>query len=241
MGVGILKRADVKVPVVLLHGWGGSYEAVWKANGWAEALASCGFEPVGIDLPGHGAAMCSHAPADYADLAEDVMAKLPAGSGLLGIGYSLGCKVLLEIEARAPGRFSRLVLGGLGANVFAPEALGGAVATCLERGPQPDTLPVVRLLAEYGVAAGNDPLAIAACLRRPPNPTLSKERLAAVRCPVLLVTGDADSVAYPVDPLAKALPSHQVQVLPGVDHIALPQSLEFQRAAMVFLQQYLLT
>jgi pimeloyl-ACP methyl ester carboxylesterase len=137
--------------VILLHGWGGSYKAVWESNGWAEKLASYGFEPLGIDLLGHGEALRSHNPADYADLASHVMSQLPAKQGLLGIGYSLGCKILLEIQAREPGRFSRLVLGGLGANVFAPEALGGAVATCLEGGPQANTLPIVKMLADYGV------------------------------------------------------------------------------------------
>jgi pimeloyl-ACP methyl ester carboxylesterase len=237
MGVGMMNSVDVRTPVVLLHGWGGSYEAVWQANGWAERLASCGFEPVGIDLLGHGNAFRSHDPADYSDLAKHVIAQLPTESGLLAIGYSLGCKVLLEIEARMPGRFSRLVLGGLGANVFAPEALGGAVATCLEEGPKSDTPPIVSMLADYGVRAGNDPLAIAACLRRLPNPSLTRERLAAIRCPVLLVSGDADLVAYPVDPLADALSSHQVKILPGVDHIDLPKSADFQRAALAFLQQ----
>jgi hypothetical protein len=51
------------------------------------------------------------------------------------------------------------------------------------------------------------------------------------------VTGDADAVAYPVDPLADALTSHQVKILPGVDHIDLPKSSDFQSAALAFLKQ----
>ncbi|TWC27947.1 alpha-beta hydrolase superfamily lysophospholipase [Pseudomonas sp. SJZ079] len=232
-----MSGVNAKKSVVLVHGWGGSYEAVWARNGWATTLAENGFTPTAVDLLGHGTSERSHQPNDYADLASHADVQLPQGLGLVGIGYSLGCKVLLEIEARTPGRFSRIVLGGLGANIFAPEALGDDVARCLELGPQSDTPAVIRMLAEYGVQAGNDPLAIAACLRRPPNPVLTQERLSDVKCPVLLVVGDADSLAYPVDALAHALPSAQVHVLAGIDHISLPASSEFQRVAMAFLNQ----
>lgn len=232
-----MNGVNTKAPVVLVHGWGGSYEAVWVRNGWAVTLADNGLSPVGVDLMGHGTSERSHVPADYADLASHAAGQLPQSTGLVAIGYSLGCKVLLELEARNPGLFSRIVLGGLGANIFAPEALGSEVASCLELGPQPGTPAVIKMLAEYGVRAGNDPLAIAACLRRPPNPVFTPEKLGAVKCPVLLVIGDADALAYPVDALADALPFVQVHVLAGVDHIALPASYEFQRVAMAFLNQ----
>lgn len=221
--------------VVLIHGWGGSAQSVWDANGWFDLLRDAGFDPVGIDLPGHGNAVRSHDPANYADLASEVIAQLPDHQVLYGIGYSLGCKVLLEIQARQPGRFAALVLGGLGGNVFAPEALGAVVAQCLEDGIPEDSPPVAKLLARYGIAAGNDPLAIAACLRREPNPQLTPERLRAVDCPVLLVTGDADTVAYPVDLLAESITQSSVQILTGIDHLHLPEDQDFKAAAIRFL------
>lgn len=147
----------------------------------------------------------------------------------------MGCKVLLEIEARQPGRFAALVLGGLGGNVYAPEALGAVVAQCLEDGIPEDSPPVAKMLARYGVSAGNDPLAIAACLRRKPNPVLTPERLRAVECPVLLVSGDADTVAYPVDLLADSITRSSVQILSGVDHLHLPENKDFMAAALRFL------
>ncbi|MNC09957.1 2-succinyl-6-hydroxy-2,4-cyclohexadiene-1-carboxylate synthase [compost metagenome] len=221
--------------VVLIHGWGGSTQSVWNANGWIDLLRNAGFDPVGIDLPGHGDALRSHDPARYADLASEVIAQLPDDQVLLGVGYSLGCKVLLEIEARQPGRFAALVLGGLGGNVYAPEALGAVVAQCLEDGIPEDSPPVAKMLARYGVSAGNDPLAIAACLRRKPNPVLTPERLRAVECPVLLVSGDADTVAYPVDLLADSITRSSVQILSGVDHLHLPENKDFMAAALRFL------
>ncbi|WP_321821580.1 MULTISPECIES: alpha/beta hydrolase [unclassified Burkholderia] len=221
--------------VVLLHGWGGNSQSVWAANGWYEALDACGFAPMPIDLPGHGAASASHDALDYADLAAYVLDELGDTGPVSAIGYSLGSKVLLELAIRRPEMFRRLVIGGLGANAFAPERAGELVAKCLVNGPTDDTPPAVQTLAQYGIAAGNDPLAIAAVLRRPPNPMLSRERVSAVSCPVLLVSGDADQIATPVSPLAEALPNGEVVMLEGVDHLSLPAADGFQDAALRFL------
>ena len=89
---------------------------------------------------------------------------------------------------------------------------------------------------EYGLAAGNDPLAIAACLRRPPNPVLTAERLAAVTCPVLLIAGDGDTLAQPLAPLADALATVQIETLPGVTHLGLPGDRRFRQSVISFLQ-----
>ena len=224
-------------PVVFLHGWGGTFASTWQANGFDVGLAGTGRAVVGADLPGHGPGSHSHDPADYADLASAVVCPLPEDEAVDGVGFSLGAKVLLEIACREPGRFRRLVLGGLGANVFAPERAGEAVAAVLEQGLGDDTPPAVRSLVEYGLAAGNDPLAIAACLRRPPNPVLTAERLAAVTCPVLLIAGDADTLAQPLAPLADALATVQIEALPGATHLGLPADRRFRHSAISFLQK----
>jgi pimeloyl-ACP methyl ester carboxylesterase len=221
--------------VLLLHGWGGNSQSVWAANGWYEALEASGFAPLPVDLPGHSVASASHDALDYADLAAYVLDELGESGPVSAIGYSLGSKVLLELAIRRPEMFKRLVIGGLGANAFAPERAGELVARCLIDGPTEDTSPAVRALAQYGIAAGNDPLAIAAVLRRPPNPVLSEERVLAVSCPVLLVSGDADLIATPVPPLAEVLPDSKVVMLEGVDHLSLPAARGFQDAALTFL------
>ncbi|MGF6876911.1 alpha/beta fold hydrolase [Paraburkholderia sp. MM5477-R1] len=221
--------------VLLLHGWGGNSESVWAASGWYEALEASGFAPLPVDLPGHGVASGSHDALDYADLTAYVLDELGDVGPVSAIGYSLGSKVLLELAIRRPQMFKRLVIGGLGANAFAPERAGELVAKCLVDGPKEDTPPGVRALAQYGIAAGNDPLAIAAVLRRPPNPVLSPERVSAVACPVLLISGDADQIAAPLAPLAEALPNSHVLMLEAVDHLSLPASQGFQDAALSFL------
>lgn len=221
--------------VLLLHGWGGNSRSVWAANGWYEALEASGFAPLPIDLPGHGPRGASHDALDYADLAAGVLDELGDTAPMAAIGYSLGSKVLLELATRLPGTFKRLVIGGLGVNAFAPERMGELVAQCLEYGPSDDTPPAVRALAQYGIDAGNDPLAIAAVLRRPPNPVLTQARVSAISCPMLLVCGDVDKVATPVAPLGEALSDCQVAMLEGVDHLSLPAAAGFQAAAVTFL------
>ncbi|MFB9463490.1 alpha/beta fold hydrolase [Streptomyces cinereospinus] len=221
--------------MLLIHGWGGSAASDWHDNGWGGLLAGHGRAALAVDLPGHGRLPQSHDPADYADLAAGVLAELPDGGPLDAVGFSLGAKVLLELAARHPDRFGRLVLGGLGGNAFAPERLGRELADALEAGPRAGTPAAVSDLAAYGIGNGNDRLALAACLRRTANPVLTPDRLLRVRGPVLLVVGEHDRVAHPVQPLADALPGAQVRTLPEVAHLDLPASAAFQRLALGFL------
>ncbi len=222
--------------VALIHGWGGSHAATFAADGWDDALRAAGFEPVGIDLPGHGLRGGSHDPADYADLASALAATLPAG--LLGcIGFSLGTKVLLELEIRQPGQNGRLVLGGIGDNIFVPEAAGPAVAAAL-RGEVAETMaPQVRALLDYSRKSGSDPLCLAAVLEREPNPRISAARLAAARAPILLVNSADDDVAMPDTHLRAALPHAEYLQLDGSDHIGLTSDRRFRQAAVDFMSR----
>ena len=222
-------------PVLLLHGWGGNFASTWKNNGWCEGLKVAGRRVIAVDLPGHGSSRASHDPKDYADLAASVEEKLEGEEQVDAIGFSLGGKVLLELACRHPGRFRRLVIAGLGHNLFAPERMGEMLAGILERGiTDEDPAPVRALLAQV-LPAGNDPRALAACLRRPANPVLTPERLAMVNCPVLLIAGEQDTLAQPIEPLKQALPHANVENLPDMDHFGLPGSLVFRIASLAFL------
>jgi len=198
------------------------------------ALRRAGRTGLALDLPGHGPGAQAHDPQAYADLAGMITARLPEGP-IDAIGYSLGGKLLLELAIRSPGRFRRLVLGGVGDNVFAPETVAAAAAAALEHGPTADTpAPVLAFLRTWE-PGWNDALAIAAVLRRPPNPVFTHARLAAVRAAVLLVNGDADPAARASGLLRDALPGARLTTLPGVDHFGLPGQAEFITSATDFL------
>jgi len=222
-------------PIVMAHGWGGSFSATFEPHGWRADLEAEGREVIGIDLPGHGTGRpASHDPADYADLASGLAAKLPDGP-LDGVGFSLGSKLLLELECRSPGRFRRLVLGGVGANVFAPERGVEAVANVLESGDIENAPPPVQMMVRYSQASRSDPLAIAAVLRRPPNPTHMPSRLKQVRAKILLINGANDKGVAPVDQLATLIPGCATLILDDTGHIDLPEKASFRRAAIAFL------
>jgi pimeloyl-ACP methyl ester carboxylesterase len=220
--------------VVLLHGCGGSAQDTWHATGWHTALSEAGLQVHAPHLPGHGPGLVSRHPEDYADLAGLLDTVLPTGT-LDVVGFSLGAKLALELAVRTPGRFRRIVLGGLGDNAFAPERIAPAAAQALETGATAETPPpVLDFLREWDPAQ-NDALAIAAVLRRPANPQHTPERLRQVTTPTLLVNGTHDPVGAQSAALEGALPSVRVVRVPGVDHFGLPRSATFRAQSLQFL------
>ena len=222
-------------PVVLLHGCGGSRESTFESTGWLSALSAAGRSPLALHLPGHGTRSASHDPASYADLASLVTPELPDGA-FDAIGFSLGAKLVLELAMRAPERIGRLVLGGIGDNVFAPESIAEAAARALETGATPATPPPVRAFLQTFEPERNDRLGIAALLRRPPNPTITEDRLRRISAPVLIVNGAADPVSRFAHRLVSNLRNVTCVTLPGVDHFGLPAQAAFIRHATDFLK-----
>jgi pimeloyl-ACP methyl ester carboxylesterase len=220
-------------PVVLVHGWGGSFRTTWEQNGFTALLQDAGREVVGVDLLGHGSAPKPHEPEAYADLTERVLEALPAEPAD-GVGFSLGALTLLRTAVAHPHRFRRLVLAGIGRNVFERDDTGTESILAALEGTAPVEDTVSRLFAQYAGRDGNDAQALAAVLRRPPGEPLTPERLAAVTCPVLVVVGEDDFV-YPADDLVQALPHATSVVLRRVDHFATPESFGFVDAALDFI------
>src|SRR5690606_23080988 len=202
-------------PVLLLHGFATSAARTWGDNGWIDLLRDAGREVIAPDLLGHGDAPKPHEPAAYAALEERIAATLPDGP-VDAIGFSLGARVLLTLAADDPGRFSRLVVAGVGANLFRSEGTD-LVARAIEGDADP-TNPVVQYFAGLAAQPGVDRKALAACIRHP-RPPLDAAILGKVTCPVLVVLGDRD-FAGPADPLVEALPDATFRSLRNVDHFA---------------------
>ena len=89
------------VPVVLVHGWGGSFASTWQRNGFTALLDDAGLEVIGVDLLGHGDAPKPHDPDAYHDLTERVVTSLPDGP-VDAIGFSLGAMTLLRLAIAEP-------------------------------------------------------------------------------------------------------------------------------------------
>jgi len=224
------------VPIVLVHGWGGSFATTWERSGFTALLADADRPVIGVDLLGHGAAPKPHDPDAYADLGGRIVAAIDAEADgpVDAVGFSLGALTLLRLAVAEPGRFRRLVLAGIGRNVFEhdPEQTARIVAAIENGGESDDNR--ARLFAQYAAQPGNDPVALAAIMRRASTARMSEADLASVTCPVLIAVGDQDFV-LPADRLVDALPNARLVSLRRTDHFATPESFDFIDATLEFL------
>jgi pimeloyl-ACP methyl ester carboxylesterase len=223
---------DLSIPIVLVHGWGGSFATTWERSGFTALLADAGRPVIGIDLLGHGTAPKPHDPAAYSDLTERIVEALP-DCPVDAVGFSLGALTLLRAAVADSSRFRRLVLAGIGRNVFEwDEAATARIIAAIEGGDTDDNR--ARLFAQYAHQTGNDPVALAAIMRGGSSRRLAPGDLAAVAVPVLVAVGDEDFV-LPVDQLVDALPDARSVTLRRTDHFATPESFDFIDAALEFL------
>jgi len=222
-------------PVLLVHGFASSFERNWREPGWVDILVESGRTVIELDLPGHGTAEKSHDPDAYGDMPAVVASAIPEGQMVDAIGFSMGAGLLLEVAAAQPERFGRIVVAGVGTNLFQ----GGdsePAALAIERGSAADgDHPATQAFSVFARAEGNDPLALAACMRRR-RPPLRAEDLAHLTRPVLVVLGTKDFVG-PADPLLDALPDARLVELSGVDHFGTPKDFRFIEAAVAFLEE----
>lgn len=215
--------------ILLVHGFTSSREASWARNGWLDILADTDRRVIAPDLLGHGDAAKPHDPAAY-DLEAQVWELVDGIGDVDAVGFSMGSRLLLALEAQHPGAFGRIVVGGVGANLFAEDRDPSGMADALAgRGEVLD--PLARAFVAVAQTPPNDPLALAACIRRPLPPL----DLAAVRCPVLVVVGDRDTLAMPADRLVESLPDARLVTVKGADHLGTMKGFGFLDAALGFL------
>ncbi|TQC50147.1 alpha/beta fold hydrolase [Rhodococcus sp. WS4] len=221
-------------PVVLVHGWGSTCERTWGGSDLERNLEQDGRRIIRVDLLGHGTSRAPHDRAEYAHMADELAAHLPADTVVDGVGFSLGGKLLLQLACAQPQRFRRLVIAGVGDNLLRPEN-GAAVAQSLHEGITDDTPAALRPVLAEALASGNDRHALAAAIQRPPS-LLASEQLRTIGAQVLLVVGDLDVIAGAADQVSAAIPHLAGIVLEGVDHVSTPQEPRLQAAAAQFLR-----
>ncbi|MGE0306326.1 MAG: alpha/beta fold hydrolase, partial [Acidimicrobiia bacterium] len=105
-------------PVVMVHGWGGSFKRTWQEPGWEALLQDGGREVIGVDLLGHGTNDKPHDVESYLDLTPAITAAIAGHDQIDAVGFSMGAMTLLALACREPDRFGRLVLCGVGSNVL---------------------------------------------------------------------------------------------------------------------------
>lgn len=222
-------------PVLLVHGFGTSFKATWQNNGWTDLLTEAGRDVIGVDLLGHGTAPRPSNPEAYRDLENLILAELPE-EPVDAISFSAGAMAVLWLASHHPSRFNRLVVAGVGSNIFEGSSQRGEqIAAAVRTGQAND--PELRYFAdlpESDSADPNDRSALAAFLERPDRRQFTPELLGRISSPVLVVLGDRD-FAGPADPLVNALSDAQERVLRNVDHFATPKDMGFLDAALTFI------
>ena len=225
-----------EAPVVLIHGWAGSFAETWQSTGIDALLQDVGRDVIGVDLLGHGSEEKPHDPAAYADLHLWLLRRLADAPPVVdAVGFSLGAMTLLRALVAEPSRFGRVILSGIGDRMLEPrdENDGRKIVQALEGTGDPAETSA-QVFVGYANAPGKDKLALTAIMKRPPEEPLDAAVLATVENEVLIVIGEND-FAGPAGKLADALPNGRLVVLPRTDHFATPESFKFIDAVLEFL------
>jgi pimeloyl-ACP methyl ester carboxylesterase len=210
-------------PIVLIHGFAASRKITWANTGWYQTLGRAGYRVIALDCRGHGESEKPHEPADYDEgrMAADVMAILAtlrvAAADVMG--YSMGGALAIRLMHDAPGRVRRAVLAGVGETYFQKsDARSETIAQgLLARDPDTVTDPAAKEFRTFAVRAGNDLVALAACMRRPRH-VFAPDALRGLAQPVLVVCGEMDDMSGRPEPLAKGFANGRAFVVPGRNH-----------------------
>ena len=224
------------IPVILVHGWGGSFNNTWHKPGIDALLIDSGRRVIGMDLLGHGSSDKPHDPNAYSDLHQWFLATLPANEPVVDVvAFSLGALTVLRALIEAPHRFGRVVLAGIGDGVFLPHdptASNRIIAALQGTAPADDN--IARLFSQYASQPGNDVAALTAIMQRPESQALRAEDLGAIDNQVLIAIGDKDFAA-PATRLAESFPNGSLVNLKNVDHFATPEAFSFIDTILDFL------
>jgi len=222
-------------PVLLVHGWAGSFDTTWRRSGLVDLLVDAGRRVIPFDLPGHGVGPKSHDPNDYRNLADSLLESVIGETQIDAVGFSLGGMTLLEAICRKPQLFGRAVIAGIGDGVLLPHdpVDTESIISGLEGRADP-TDKTARLFGKIGNEPPNDPLALAAILKRPRSNQLTPESISQITCPILLVLGDSD-FSLPATNLQQIIPRAELSIVKGADHFRTPETFDFLNLVLRFL------
>jgi pimeloyl-ACP methyl ester carboxylesterase len=231
-----LHGPDDGQPIVLVHGYASSYQLNWVGSRWQETLTKAGRLVIGLDCRGHGRSEKPHDASAYAraEMAADVVRLLDHLDIRKAdfLGYSMGARIGLDLLIDAQDRAWKAALAGVGKFGAGPGAEQIAAAM---RGDSSVELPIAKKFAAFAHAYGpNDYEALAACIMGP-HRKLSTEMLAAIKTPVLVITGELDDVLPMSKEVASELGNARMELIENRNHDNAVPARAFKEKVLAFL------
>lgn len=227
-------------PMILVHGFTSNRKENWRRLGWYGAFERRRIRVLALDCRGHGESAKPHDPIAYGreNMAGDILALMDHCSIDRAhlLGFSMGSRLALAAALKAPKRFSTLTIGGVGEKLFERRAIAGnPMAEAMETtDPQSIAEPMLKSFRQFADDQGEDRLALAALTRAKDEP-FTRDELAKLDVPVLVVAGARDELAGDPVPLAQAFSDGRAVTIPGCDHFsAIPHAL-FKATVFDFL------
>lgn len=223
-------------PLLLIHGYVSNAFVNWIRYGHARHIADAGFRVIMPDLRGHGDSDKPHDPACYQPdvLAEDAF-DLIRHLGLTDYdlaGYSLGGRTSVRMMAKG-AKPRRAVLSGMGLDgILNTQGRGGYFRHVLTNIGSFERGSSEWLTEAFLKTTGGDPEALLLILDTFVD--TSREELATIDLPVLVVTGEDDDDNGSGEKLAEALPDGRFESIPG-NHMSAVTKPELGRAIASFL------
>ncbi len=219
-------------PVLLIHGFTGT-GSDWKNKPLADSLLANGFKIIIVDLRGNGSSDKPNVPEAYANNAEakDLIG-LMKHLGIKkydAVGYSRGSIILASLLV-LDKNCKHAVIGGMGADFtdpLWPRRIGFYNAL------MNDTIQGYDGFRKYIAGKDLDPLVLA-CQQKE-QPSTSKQELARLKQPVLIICGDEDSDNGKGSDLQQLIPNSKFIEIPG-NHNTSAYTPEFAAKVLFFLE-----
>ena len=219
-------------PVLLVHGFIVNSNS-WKGTTLYKDLLNEGYKTIILDMRGNGKSGKPHDSTSYANDAEtkDIMGlmhqlKIDQYSV---VGYSRGSIItsrLLVLDKR----IQNAVMGGMGTDFTNPN---WPRRIMFYRALMGDSIPELKGVVDYVQQQGFDRLALAYLQKE--QPSTSKEQLAKITQPVLVICGDKDADNGSAGGLSRLLPNSTLTICPG-DHNHAAATNEFSKDVIDFLR-----
>lgn len=227
-------------PVLLIHGFASSREQNWGSTGWIDRLVREGYRVVSFDCRGHGNSDKPHDPAAYGPhMVDDILSVMDDAQtpDAFVMGYSMGAMLTIRFLMLHPERVRKAVAAGLGQNYFSEYQSWRAMIAdaVLTEDPAMIENAEARRFRIFGGQKGKDRQALAACMRSPRH-MYRPEELKSSKRPMLVVTGENDTLAGSPLELAQSFADGRAVILPNKDHMTAVGDPGYKRAVLDFFR-----